>query len=102
MCRRGMLPKGFAHVVKRHAGKIASVSGMSVEAYLCDVLRHYQAVYLQPDGSLWIFRHNGMTKCAVVSPLLLGDELVYELITAYPIGRLPNFRRRGVVRLIYT
>ena len=95
----GNIAEGYIHVVKRHGARISSISGMSVEEYLCDVCRHHQAIYQQQDASLWIFRHNGMTKCAVVSPVMIGDERVYKLITCYPIGRLPNFHRRGAVRL---
>jgi hypothetical protein len=73
---------------------------MSVEAYLRDVLRRFQRVYLQADGSLWVLRTNGTTKCAVVAPVTIDGVLAYRLITAHPISREPNFARRGAIRLI--
>ena len=96
---KGNVAHGYIHVTKRHASKIQNVSGMSVDAYLCDVLRNYQIIYLQADGSLWIFRSNGMRKCAVLSSLILDGRLAYQLITAYPIDRLPNFSSRGAIKL---
>lgn len=70
-----------------------------MEAYLRDVLRCFQRIYLQADGSLWLFRTNGTAKCAIVAPVMIDGVLVYRLITAYPISREPNFARRGAVRV---
>jgi hypothetical protein len=58
-------------------------------------------VYRQPDGSLWLIRTNGVTKCAVVAPVILDGVPAYKLITAYPLPREPNFAKRGAVRLRY-
>ena len=73
--------------------------GLTPETYLQNVLRDFQRMYLQADGSLWLLRTNGTTKCAVVAPLILDGTQVYKLITAYPLTREPNFARRGAIRL---
>jgi hypothetical protein len=98
---RGNIAEGYDHIVKKHGRKIADVANGTIDAYLCDVLRRYQKVFLQPDGSLWVFRSNGITKCAVVSPIHIGGKTLYKLITAYPIARLPDLRKRGIVELRY-
>jgi len=95
----GNVAEGYNHVLRKHGRNIAGISGMNVDQYLCDVLRHFQRIYLQRDGSLWLFRRNGITKCAVLAPCVISGEKLYRLITAYPIARLPNFQRRGAVEL---
>jgi len=98
---RGSPAEGFMHVYEKHRHKIAHFHpGLSVDAYLRNVLRHFQRVYLQSDGSLWLFRTNGTTRCAVVAPDIIDRIFVYRLITAYPIQREPNFTRRRAIRLI--
>ena len=98
----GSLAEGYTHVVERHQLKIAHFHPrLSTGAYLRDVLRHFQRVYRQPDGSLWLLRTNGITKCAVVAPVILDGIPAYKLITAYPLPREPNFTRRGAIRLRY-
>ena len=99
----GSLAEGYTHVREKHGHKIAHFHpGLSLESYLQNVLRHFQRIYLQTDGSLWLFRTNGTTKCAVVAPAIIDGVLIYKLITAYPIPREPDFARRGAVRLTYT
>ena len=73
---------------------------MSVEDYLQSVLGHYQEIYLQPDGSLVLLRTNGTRKCAVVAPVVVDGILSYKLITAYPLPRKPDYRKRRAVRLV--
>jgi hypothetical protein len=98
----GNLGEGYTHVVEKHQLKIAHFHPrLSIWAYLRDVLRHFQRVYRQPDGSLWLLRTNGVTKCAVVAPIILDGIPAYKLITAYPLPREPNFTKRGAVRLRY-
>jgi hypothetical protein len=98
----GNLAEGFTHVVERHQLKIAHFHPrLTIGAYVRDVLRHFQRVYRQPDGSLWLIRTNGVTKCAVVAPVILDGVPAYKLITAYPLPREPNFAKRGAVRLRY-
>jgi hypothetical protein len=96
----GNVGAGIEHVRRRHARKIAELNGgMSVEEYLQSALRHYQEIYLQPDGSLVLLRTNGTRKCAVVAPITIDGILSYKLITAYPLPRKPNYSRRRTVRL---
>lgn len=101
----GTHSEGFTHVERRHGNNIRKLHpGLSLEDYLRDVSRHFQRAYLQDDGSIWIFRRNGVTKCAVVAPLTLRGILHYKLITAYPIPREPTparLARRGAARLNY-
>jgi hypothetical protein len=96
----GDIAEGYAHVQRKHAGNIAKLhNGASVGDYLQNVLRHYQEVYRQSDGSLVLLRTNGMRKCAVVAPIIIDGVLVYKLITAYPLPRKPDFAKRRTVRL---
>ena len=100
---RGNIAEGFVHIIHKHEKKIAEFHpGVPIEAYLQNVLRHFQRIYRQRDGSLWLFRTNGMTKCAVVAPVELNGSLVYKLVTAYPIPKEPDFARRGAVKLHFT
>lgn len=98
----GNRAEGLNHVLEKHAQKIIQAHpGLSIEAYLQNVLRHFQRIYRQQDGSLWLFRTNGITKCAVVAPIQISGRLLYKLITAYPIPREPNFARRDATRLYF-
>ena len=96
----GNAGEGYLHFTGKHGHKITRFHpGLTPETYLQNVLRDFQRMYLQADGSLWLLRTNGTTKCAVVAPLILDGTQVYKLITAYPLTREPNFARRGAIRL---
>ena len=69
--------------------------------YVWDVLNRFQRIYRERDGSLWLIRENGCRKCAVVRLAQRPSRAVYELITAYPLPRLPDFAPQGAVRLHY-
>ena len=48
----GNVAEGLRHT-RKHAAKISHLNGgMSVEDYIFNVLRHFQTIYLQEDGSL--------------------------------------------------
>jgi hypothetical protein len=97
----GNVAEGLRHT-RKHAAKISHLNGgMSVEDYICNVLRHFQTIYLQEDGSLLLIRTNGIRKCAVVVPILLDGIPAYKLITAYPLPREPPYAKRKAVRLIF-
>jgi hypothetical protein len=98
----GNRSEDYTHVIEKHATKIAGLhNGMSAGDYILNIFRHFQEIYRQADGSLVLLRTNGVRKCAVVAPLLVGGVLVYKLITAYPLPRKPDYGRRGAVRLNY-
>jgi hypothetical protein len=97
--------EGFMHIRRKHERNISGLHPrLTLEEYLRDVLRHFQRAYLQPDGSIWLFRKNGVTKAAVVAPITVGGKLYYKVITAYSVPREPTAARmakRGAVRLDY-
>lgn len=97
----GDISFGYTHVHAKHRQKIAHYhAGMDVLNYVSLVAAHYHEIYMQADGNIRLLKYNGI-KNAIIAQHAYIDRECYKLITAFPLDRLPNFKKRKE-RLIWT
>lgn len=86
---------GYTHVHDKHRDKIAHFHhGMDVIRYIALVTAHFHKIYIQPDGKLRLLKFNGI-KNAIIVQHTRADLECYKLLTAYPLGREPNYAKRN-------